>query len=336
MRTTLPAQPSAGHHGAQSSGLPCWAALPVSQSVFIRTDGGESLSADHVPARSTALDRPGGRPCVVMAHGVGATRDCGLGPFADGFAALGADVVVFDYRNFGLSSGEPRQLVSLKGQIADYRSAVAYARTLPGVDPEQIVLWGVSLSGGHVLKVAAADNRIAAVVSLTPAVDGLAAVAHMTRLNGLSAVPGMLRSAAADALAGLRGRPPVMLPTVGHPGEIAAMSSAGALEGMLSIAGPSWRNSVAARLLLRAPFYRPRTDAVHITCPVLIQIAADDKSAPPAAARRVARLMPATVREYSCDHFDVYPGASYFREVIDDQMSFIQQLDVHRAAGSAR
>ena len=36
------------------------------------------------------------RPVVVMAHGFGGTKDSGLEPFAQRFAAAGFDVVAFD------------------------------------------------------------------------------------------------------------------------------------------------------------------------------------------------------------------------------------------------
>jgi cephalosporin-C deacetylase-like acetyl esterase len=48
------------------------------------------------------------RPCVVMAHGFGATRDASLAPYAERFAAAGMNVLLFDYRHFGASDGEPR------------------------------------------------------------------------------------------------------------------------------------------------------------------------------------------------------------------------------------
>src|SRR5687768_3488108 len=89
-----------------------------------------------------------GRPCIVMAHGIGGTRDSGLEPFAEAFADGGFDVLLFDFRSFGASGGEPRQHVTWRGQREDYLAAAAHARTLEGVDPDRIVLWGTSYSGG--------------------------------------------------------------------------------------------------------------------------------------------------------------------------------------------
>ena len=137
----------------------------------------DRCAAWHFRASGDAFTGRGGRPCVVMAPGFASTRDTGgLVAYAKGFAAAGLDVVLFDYRGFAASGGSPRQLVWASRQRQDYRAAIAAARRLPGIDPERIVLWGISNSGGHVVRVGAEDRRVAAVVSVTPAVDGVAVV----------------------------------------------------------------------------------------------------------------------------------------------------------------
>ena len=73
-------------------------------------------------------------PVVVMAHGLGAVREMRLDAFAERFAAAGYAVLVFDYRHFGASGGEPRQLLSVRRQRADWRAAVAYARGRDDLD----------------------------------------------------------------------------------------------------------------------------------------------------------------------------------------------------------
>ena len=64
-------------------------------------------------------------------------------------------MLVFDHRYLGDSGGEPRQRFRKRDQLQDWRSAVSFARTLDGIDPERIVLWGFSFSGGHVVETAA-------------------------------------------------------------------------------------------------------------------------------------------------------------------------------------
>src|SRR5690348_4506805 len=151
--------------------------------------GGDHCAAWYLSASTDALAGPHGRPCVVMAHGFGGTRDTGLLDYAEGFAAAGLDVLLFDYRGFGGSAGTPRQRVSYRRQRNDYRAAIAAARALPGIDPERIVLWGTSYSGGHVVPVAVADGKIAAIISLTPAMDGLAALGAIVRRHPTTLPP---------------------------------------------------------------------------------------------------------------------------------------------------
>ena len=80
------------------------------------------------------------RPLVVMAHGFSATRELGLEAYAERFCAAGLGVLLFDYRHFGASGGEPRQLLDISRQHADFRRALAYARDLDWVDPERVGL----------------------------------------------------------------------------------------------------------------------------------------------------------------------------------------------------
>jgi dienelactone hydrolase len=69
--------------------------------------------------------------------------------------------VVFDYRHFGDSEGEPRELLSIRRQREDWRAALAFARSLPDVDGERVVLLGTSFGGGHAIVTAAAEGRAA-------------------------------------------------------------------------------------------------------------------------------------------------------------------------------
>src|ERR1044072_717076 len=133
----------------------------------MRTDVTVPSGDDTLAAWLYLPDSSTGRtpPVVVMAHGRGAVKEMRLDAFAERFAAAGFAALVFDYRHFGDSTGQPRQLVDIGRQHADWQAAVAHARSLAGVDPDRIALWGSSFSGGHVVWVAARDPRVAAVVS---------------------------------------------------------------------------------------------------------------------------------------------------------------------------
>jgi fermentation-respiration switch protein FrsA (DUF1100 family) len=293
-------------------------------------------AAVHLVGQGTAFDGPDGRrPCVVLAHGFAGTIDSGLLPYAEGFAAAGLDALAFDYRHFGASDGEPRQLLSVARQLEDYAAAITYARSLDGVDPERIVLWGSSYSGGHVVQVAVQDGRVAAVISQVPAMDGAAALLAAARYAGPAQLVKLTVVGLRDALASLRGRPPVMVKVVGAPGELAVMSSEDAEPGYRAIAGPSWRNEVAGRIALVAASHRPGLQADRLPCPMLVQIADHDAIAPTSAARAAAWRATgrAEVRTYPIGHFDIYRGAPFERAMADELHFLARHLGAPAAAG---
>jgi len=195
------------------------------------------------------------------------------------------------------------------------------AARLPGADANRLVLWGVSLAGGHVLAAAAHRDDVAAVVSLTPLVDGMAAGRHALAYHKPSA---MLRSTAL----GLRSKVgrPRMMPVVARPGELGALTLDGCLEDYLAIAGPTWVNEVDATVGLELGNHRPGKQAKHVRAPLLVQIADFDRSAPPQAAAKAAFAGRAQVRHYPCDHFDVYAGMEWHGAVVAHQVLFLRRV----------
>lgn len=279
----------------------------------------------HVPATDDALTSPAGRPVVVLAHGLGGTVDSGLEPFAHAFAAAGVEAFAFDYRGFGHSHGTPRQRVRLADQVADFHAAVDAAKELPGVDPQRIVLWGISLGGGHVLQVASERSDIAAVISVVPLVDGLAAARHAVASHRPRQ---LLQSAALGVRSRLRdraGRPAVTMPVVARPGELGALTLPGAYEDYLAIAGPSWRNEIQADVSLELGSRAPLKAAASITVPTLVQIADFDRSAPPQAEAKAAFAARAEVRHYPCDHFDLFAGKPWHEPAVRHAVGFLQR-----------
>lgn len=268
----------------------------------------------------------GRRPCVLLAHGLGGTVDSGLLPYAERFAAAGLDALAFDYRYFGSSDGEPRQLLSAPLQLEDYAAAITFARSLEGVDPKRIALWGSSYSGGHVVPAAVSDGRVTAVISQVPNMDGRAALINLARYAGISQLPRLTLAGLRDLGASLLGRPPVMIPLVGPPGSVGAMTTPDAEPGYRAIAGPLWRNEAAARLALRTGIYRPGLQADHLPCPILVQIGDRDAIAPVKAAQDAAWRATgrAEVRTYPIGHFDIYTGEP-FERAIADQLHFLRR-----------
>ncbi|MFD2422638.1 alpha/beta hydrolase [Amycolatopsis pigmentata] len=293
--------------------------------ISFRSNGVES-AAWHYRATSKTLATEKGRPCVVLAHGFGGTRDSGLEGFAEAFAAAGVDSLVFDYRTFGASAGEPRQLVDIDAQLEDYTAAVTCARTLDDVDADRVVVWGVSLSGGHVFRIAAGDQRLAGAISLTPATDGAATARLSVKHNGVGRALTTSAAGLVGAVAAARNKHPFYQPLTGHPGDPGAVNAPGAFEGYTAIAGPTWENRYTMRNALSFARYHPGREAPKISCPVLVQIADLDQSAPPLVAAETAKkLRSAEVRHYPCDHFDVYPGREWHEQVVRHQVDFLSR-----------
>ena len=116
---------------------------------------------------------PGPHPIIVMAGGWCYVKELVQPRYARVFAEAGFAALIFDYRGFGGSAGEPRQHLDPQGQIQDYRNAISFVETLDDIDPRRIGVWGISYSGGHSLIVGALDFRVRAVASIVPVVDGL-------------------------------------------------------------------------------------------------------------------------------------------------------------------
>ncbi|MCW2966670.1 MAG: hypothetical protein JWM71_442 [Solirubrobacteraceae bacterium] len=261
--------------------------------------------------------------CVVIAHGWTGVREQRLDAFGEHFAAAGMAAVVFDYRHFGASQGQPRQLIDIRRQLEDWKAAVAFARSMPEVDASRIGLWGSSFSGGHVMEIAANDPQVAAVIAQVPFADGLR---NLPRL-GPGLAMRLTAAALRDQVGAALGRPPRMLASVGPPGSLAVMTSPDAEPGFRAIdpPGSTWRNEAIARIALRVATYRPGRHAGRIGCPILFAIAEDDAVTPPEFAQAAADRAPqAEVGRYPGGHFDLYDGAG-FDATIGDQVDFLER-----------
>lgn len=153
-------------------------------------------------------------PAMVLGHGLGAVKEMGLDRYASVFTELGIVCVVFDYRNFGQSGGEPRQLLDVQLQLDDWKAAIDYTSSLDHVDRERIGIFGSSFGGGHVISTAATDKRVKAVISQCPFTSGVHSAPTMGLLPllrvGLLALRDLLFS---------RGNQIVPVQLCGRPGE---------------------------------------------------------------------------------------------------------------------
>ncbi len=227
------------------------------------------------------LYRPDGDgvvPGVVMAHGYSAVKEMYLDAFAEVFAQAGLAALVFDNRNFGASDGEPRYEIDPWEQIRDYRHAISYMQTLPGIDRERIGVWGSSYSGGHVLVLGAIDKRIKCVVSQVPLISGSE---NARRLIRSDMFPGLRAALDADREARFAGKEPGRIPVVCEdPMGMAVLPTADSWTWFTETANtraPSWQNEVTLRSVEMFLEYEPGTYISRISpTPLLLVVAAGD------------------------------------------------------------
>ena len=261
-------------------------------------------------------------PLVILGHGLGAVREMRLDAFAERFQAAGFAALAFTYRHFGDSGGRPRQLLDIGRQLEDWAAALRYARGLDGVDPKRIAIWGSSFGGGHVLEVAARDDRVAAVVSQCPFTDGLASLRSAPPVTAARISARALR----DDLSRLAGRGPIRIPTAGPPGSVALMTTEDAVPGVERLTrGLDVEQEVAARIAPRITLYRPGRALKRVRSPVLMCLCEHDSVAPAkVAVRHAARGHDVDVRRYPIGHFDIYWG-EWFERAVSDQIEFLRR-----------
>jgi uncharacterized protein len=236
------------------------------------------------------------RGCVIMAPGFAVTKEPATDRFAEGFNRAGFSVLAFDYRRFGESGGQPRQLSRIGDEHADLQAAIDFAPSLPSVDGTRLAIWGFSLSGGHVIPVATRNPRLAAAIAMSPNADGQPAARNALHHTTLTAFLRLSGRGLLDALGGFLGRKPLLVPLTGKRGSVAVISTPDALNGEKALDPgnryPAWQQEVAARSALRIGFYRPGRHASRVKCPLLVLAYEQDGAALPGPAVRAAQRAP--------------------------------------------
>ena len=276
---------------------------------------------DRCAAWITRPDGPGPWPAVLLVHGLGATHGMRLDQYEQAFARAGIATFAFDFRHLGDSGGKPRQLVSLRRQLADVDAALATLRRLPDVAADRIAIWGTSMGAARVLLTAARRTDLAAAVVQCPVVDTRdaalgAGLRHVLRLAG---------PIADDLLRALLRLPRRYIPIVDEPGSTALVTTPGAAEGWYGMApaGVEFDNRVAAALGARLLLLDASRVAARVSAPLLVCLADHETLTDPRIAARVAERAPhGRAIHYPADHFGVY-HPPLVEGIVADQVTFL-------------
>ena len=266
--------------------------------------------------------------CVVMGPGFGGTKEGKLEEYALRFVEHRIAVLSIDFRHFGYSDGEPRQLFSIAKQMEDYKAAIEYARNREEIAPDKIVVWGTSGSGGYGLILAASDKKIACVISQCPALDRNEDAKLAAEREGFGIYLQLFIHALRDKWRSVFGLSPHKFPIVGKPGTVAMLRAPGAFDGYSKLASGSetFVNELCARSFLNiGKKYNPIDYAGDVKCPVLLLICEKDNLISKASYINTAKILGdcAEVKIYPAGHIDIYLGEN-FEKSVSDQITFIR------------
>lgn len=263
-------------------------------------------------------------PLIVMFNGYATEWQFGTVAFIRAFTNHGYATLNFDYRSFGGSEGEPRQVLDIPAQLEDCAAAIAHGLLQPWVDNKRVFVWGSSLGGGHAISMAAEFPQLAGMLAQVPHCDSRAAFKTVT----LKSVFTGMSQAILDVLGSKIGKPARRIPVLAEPSEYAVMNHPGWYKHYMSLAAgsPTWENQIAARSLLRGADYRPILSAENIRCKSLLVAGRQDAGVPIESVQETASLIvDVELFIYEGDHFEVY-GGDQQPMIIEKQLQFIEQL----------
>lgn len=268
-------------------------------------------------------------PAVVMAQGFTGVKEIDLPAFAERFASAGLVVLLFDYRHFGASEGEPRGQMFPQLQLEDYRNAISFLQEHPQVDPDCIGAWGTSFSGGHVLHLGAFDRRLRAVVSQMPTTSLLA---NVRRVHSAESFARAIERLERDRRERYRSGQVTYVPVVADGDQECVLPGRAELARLTRQGheAPTWRNAITAESFEKILEYTPAANMRFISpTPLLMILAGLDTltSADLAMDAYEAALEPKSLVWLRCGHHDVYDAPQYFERACGAAIAwFLQHL----------
>ncbi|WP_036526568.1 alpha/beta hydrolase [Nocardia sp. NRRL WC-3656] len=265
--------------------------------------------------------------CVIMAGGFAVPKEPATDQFARRFNDAGFAVLAFDYRRVGESGGQPRLAFSARDQLDDWQAAIDSARTLPGVDPAKLAVWGFSASGGHIFRVAERNPQLGAAIAQTPNPYGPAVSRNAMRHQKPLAMLRFTARGIADTLGSLMGRPPRLVSLVGVPGTVSMLTTPDGLDTGLALRShryPDWQQMVAARTALRFSLYRPGRAASRVRSPLLVVVCdRDQTSLVEPSVKAASRAPRGEVVKISGNHYA--PFLDEHEQAVAAQLSFLHR-----------
>lgn len=106
-------------------------------------------------------------PAIVVAGPMANVKEQTAGAFAKALAAKGFVALVFDYRTFGESEGQPRQYENPVAKAEDVQNAISFLAAHENVDGQRIGALGICAGSSWIADVLQSDRRVKAFGSVS-------------------------------------------------------------------------------------------------------------------------------------------------------------------------
>lgn len=248
-------------------------------------------------------------PAIVTANALTAVKEITLPGYAERFASAGFVTLVFDYRFWGESDGEPRNQIIPYEMLQDVRNAITWLAEQPEVDPDRIGGWGVSLGGGHMLHLATFDRRLKAVVATATAVNSAATQEKQMGRQALQSIIAQLGQDRAQRFK--TGSLATYKTAWGKPGEDVLLPVEEAYDFYMNAkrtVAPNFENQVTVQSFENLIEYDPDF-AINLASPTAVLIVHAEKDVIPVELVRdvYARAEdPKKMVVFDCKHTDLY------------------------------
>lgn len=249
-------------------------------------------------------------PIVLLHHGFSAVKESFLADYAQVFAEAGFIALGYDPRGLGESGGRVPLEIDPTFQLSDFRDAITFAISLPGVDSARIGVWGSSYGGGVAIQAAALDKRIACVAVQVPFLSGG---------NVWSQIPPEAQQQLSALFAHERaqratGHPVQLIPVVTpHPerGELCVLATRESFEWSMETAktAPNWRNEVTLRSLELTFSFEPASYIHQVAPRPLLVVGAEGDTLMPIEGTRAVFDRAGEPKRFvtiPCGHFGPY------------------------------
>lgn len=204
---------------------------------------------------------------------------------AEAFHTVGYNVLLYDARSVGASSGSPRNLLDPLQMAEDLSDIHTYMASLPSVDSHRIALWGMSFGAVVSATCAAIDRRPKALVMVCPLfsftqphkTDRAYAQLIKDRISQLHGnEPFSLRPFTP------RGDNPLGFGGAGGPGGIEAYTL---MKAASKIGHPDFRDRIALQTYQKLAMFRPMEYMDMVRAPLMMVIPEFDDISPPEEQR---------------------------------------------------